>query len=84
MILQFVLYAAQYHFFNFLAARPGFPGTGGQEKTGARGSGFFLAVSYLLYCPALATAGVIASGRLSSSVSSVPAINVAERCLLSQ
>ena len=40
--------------------------------------------SRMSYCPALATAGVIASGRLSSSVSSVPAISVAERCLLSQ
>ena len=38
----------------------------------------------LLYCPALATAVVIASGRFSSSVSSVPAGSVAERCLLSQ
>ena len=38
----------------------------------------------MFYCPALATAVVIASGRLSSSVSSVPAISVAERCLLSQ
>ena len=37
-----------------------------------------------VYCPALATTGVIASGRLSSSVSSVPARSVAERCLLSQ
>jgi hypothetical protein len=38
----------------------------------------------LNYCPALATAVVITSGRLSSRVSSVPAGMVAERCLLSQ
>ena len=38
----------------------------------------------LNYCPALATAVVITSGRLSSRVSSVPAGRVAERCLLSQ
>src|SRR5208337_2289200 len=37
-----------------------------------------------VYCPELATEVVIASGRFSSSVSSVPAGSVAERCLLSQ
>ena len=44
----------------------------------------FAGSTICFYCPELATAGVMFSGRLSSSVSSVPAISVAERCLLSQ
>jgi len=55
-----------------------------KNKTGPRMVRFSRRKDKLDYCPALATAGVIASGRLSSSVSSVPDISVAERCLLNQ